>query len=119
VIKVWLEGDDYREKVFEAALSGDRAASGETPVAPVGNTVDLITGKYTNTIGATSLLAVWRDPEFDPAKPAVYYARALEIPTPRWTTFLAIRNHLPIPTHIPATIQERAWSSPVWFTPAK
>lgn len=119
VIKVWLEGGDYREKVFEAALSGDRRASGGTPVTPVGNTVDLTTGKYTNTIGTPSLLAVWRDPEFDPAKPAVYYARALEIPTPRWTTFLAIRNHLPIPTHIPATIQERAWSSPVWFTPAK
>lgn len=119
VIKVWLEGDDYREKVFEAALSGDRTVSVGTPVAPVGNTVDLTTGKYTNTIGAPSLLAVWRDPEFDPAKPAVYYARALEIPTPRWTTFLAIRNNLPIPTHIRATIQERAWSSPVWFTPAK
>jgi len=60
---------------------------------------------------------VWRDPEFAPAKPAVYYLRALEIPTPRWTTHLAASNGLPVPTSSPPTVQERAYSSPIWFTP--
>ena len=118
VIKVWLAGGDYKEKVFDVALSDGRKddASGHAP--PVGNTVDLETGKYTNTIGARVLQVVWRDPEFDPARPAVYYARVLEIPTPRWSTLLALREGLPIPHRVPATIQERAWSSPIWFTPA-
>ena len=85
----------------------------------MGNTVNLKTGVWRNTIGAAVLTAVWQDPEFDPARPAVYYARALEIPTPRWSTLLAIKSHLPIPKSVAATIQERAWTSPIWFTPAK
>jgi len=118
VVKVWLEGGDYKEKIFEVALSGGRKADPRTGKAPpVGNTVDLKTGTYKNSVGASVLQTVWRDPEFDPAKPAVYYLRALEIPTPRWTTLLAIKNGLPIPTKAPATIQERAYSSPIWFTP--
>jgi hypothetical protein len=118
VIKVWLDHGNYREKVYDVALSGDRHDDAKGRAPRVGDTVDLKTGKYTNTIGATSLAGVWRDPDFDPKVPAVYYARALEIPTPRWTTLLAIRNGLPIPAKAPATIQERAWSSPIWFTPA-
>jgi len=120
VIKVWLKPDGtYGEKVFDAALSGGRKddASGHAP--PVGNTVDLTTGAFKNTIGSASLTTVWTDPEFDPKTPAVYYARALEIPTARWTTLLAIREKLPIPEKAPASIQERAWSSPIWFTPAR
>jgi hypothetical protein len=85
----------------------------------VGNTVDLATGAFANTIGAPILSATWQDPAFDPRVPAVYYARVLEIPTARWTTHLAIANHLPIPKAAPATIQERAWTSPIWFTPPK
>ncbi|MBU1375013.1 MAG: DUF3604 domain-containing protein [Alphaproteobacteria bacterium] len=119
IVKVWLEGSDYKEKIFEVALSGGRKVDPKTGrAAAVGNTVDLKTGAYKNAIGAATLQTVWRDPEFDPAKPAVYYLRALEIPTPRWTTLLAIKNGLPIPTKAPATIQERAYSSPIWFTPA-
>lgn len=118
VIKVWLDGNGYQEKVFDVALSDGRKddASGHAPA--VGNTVDLKTGKYENSIGAPLLTAVWQDPDFDPAVPAAYYARALEIPTPRWTTLLAIRNNLPLPKREGLTLQERAWSSPVWYTPA-
>jgi Protein of unknown function (DUF3604) len=118
IIKVWLENGTYKEKVFDVVLSGGRHddASGHAP--SVGNTVDLKTGAFVNSIGAAVLTGVWRDPEFDPAKPAVYYARALEIPTARWTTLLALRNNLPIPAKAAATLQERAWTSPIWFTPA-
>jgi hypothetical protein len=120
IIKVWLDGKTYKEKVFDVALSGGRKDDPRTGKArAVGNTVNLTTGKYANTIGAPMLTAVWQDPTFDAHIPAVYYARVLEIPTPRWTTLLAIANHLPIPSKAPATIQERAWSSPIWFTPPK
>ena len=119
VIKVWLEGGDYREKVFDVVLSGGRRDDRSNHAPAVGNTVDLKTGTYSNSIGAPVLSAVWQDPDFDPAKPTVYYARVLEIPTPRWSTLLALKNHLPIPEKAPATIQERAWTSPIWFTPPK
>jgi hypothetical protein len=118
VIKIWLDQGAYREKVYDVALSGGRRSDPKGHAPPVGNTVDLKTGAYTNSIGASTLTAVWRDPDFNPKVPAVYYARALEIPTPRWTTLLALRNGLPIPKRASATIQERAWSSPMWFTPA-
>jgi Protein of unknown function (DUF3604) len=78
--------------------------------------VDLTTGQYTNTIGSPILTALWRDPEFNVEKPAVYYARVLEIPTPRWSTLLAIKRHLPLSPYAAATIQERAWSSPIWYS---
>jgi hypothetical protein len=117
VIKVWLDGDQYKEQVFDVALSGGRHDDAHGHAPAVGNTVDLKTGSYRNSIGAGELTAVWRDPEFDPKTPAVYYARALEIPTPRWSTLLAVKNKLPLPTGAPATIQQRAWSSPIWFTP--
>jgi len=119
VIKIWLEGGDYREKIFDVALSGHRKPNPRTGRAPdVGNTVNLKNGTYRNTIGTQILTSVWQDPDFDAGKPAVYYARALEIPTPRWSTLLAIKNNLPIPTTVASTIQERAWSSPIWYTPA-
>jgi len=119
IIKLWTEGGSYKEKVFDVALSGNRKVDPKTGHAPpVGNTVDLSTATYTNSIGATELSATWKDPEFDPSKPAVYYARALEIPTPRWTTILAVKDHLPIPDNGHAILQERAWASPIWYTPA-
>jgi hypothetical protein len=119
IIKLWLDGGSYKEKLFDVALSGNRKDNPKTGKAPsVGNTVNLKTGGYRNTIGASVLTAVWQDPEFDASKPAVYYARTLEIPTPRWSTLLAVKNHLPIPKSVAATIQERAWTSPVWFTPS-
>ncbi len=120
IVKLWLDGGSYKEKIFDVALSGGRHADPRTGKAPaVGNTVDLSTGAYRNSIGTSELTTTWEDPEFDPAVPAVYYARALQIPTARWSTLLAIRNKLPLPAKAPATIQERAWTSPIWFTPAK
>lgn len=80
--------------------------------------MDLATATYKNTIGASELLTVWRDPEFKAAQPAVYYLRALEIPTPRWSTYLAAKRGQPTPKEGgPPTLQERAWSSPIWYTP--
>ena len=117
IVKVWLDGDDYREKVFDVALSDGRKVGADGKAPPVGNTVNLKDGSYVNSIGAAELATVWTDPEFNPATPSVYYARVLEIPTPRWSTLLAIRRGLPIPDRVAATIQERAWTSPIWFTP--
>ena len=118
VIKIWLDGGDYREKIFNVAWSAGRTpdpVTGKLP--PIRNTVDLKTATYSNSVGAPFLQAVWRDPQFDPSKPAIYYARAIEIPTPRWNTILAVKRNLPLPAHLPATIQERAVSSPIWYTP--
>jgi Protein of unknown function (DUF3604) len=118
IVKIWLEGGDYREKVFDVVWSPGRQRDPKTGrVAPVRNTVDLKTAAYDNSVGAPMLSGLWRDPEFDPKRPAVYYARALEIPTPRWSTLLALKRELPLPTHVPATLQERAISSPIWYTP--
>jgi hypothetical protein len=109
-------------------VSGPTASADSGPVPAqsynytrpaVGNTVDLATARYTNSIGATELLGSWTDPAFDPAKPVLYYMRVIEIPTPRWTTFDAVRNGLPLLSDVPATVQERAWTSPIWYDPAK
>jgi hypothetical protein len=107
------------EKIYEVALSDGRAVNPDTGKAPaVGNTVNVEKATYTNDIGDTQLSVVWTDPDFDPQQPAAYYVRVLEIPTPRWSTYDAARNNLEIPESLPATIQERAWSSPIWYTPA-
>ena len=118
VIKVWEEGGRQREEVFDVAWAGNRRADPKTGKLPaVGDTVDLKTGKYTNTIGATELKTVWRDPEFNAQRFAAHYLRVLEIPTPRWSTLLAIENGLPLAIGAPATEEQRGWSSPVWYEP--
>lgn len=119
IIKVWEADGKQDEKIFDVTWSGDRKVDKKAGKVPaVGNTVDLHTGKYENSIGAAELKAVWTDPEFDPKRLAAYYLRVLEIPTPRWSTLLAVKHDLPIPTAVPATEQQRAWSSPIWYTPA-
>lgn len=118
IIKVWEEGGQQKEKVFDIVWSGQRAPDAATGKLPsVGDTVDLKTGRYENSIGAAELRAVWRDPEFDPRRLAAYYLRVLEIPTPRWSTLLAIEHGLPLSDAVPATIPQRGWSSPIWYTP--
>jgi hypothetical protein len=92
-------------------------ATGKLP--PVGNTVDIKTATYSNnSIGANQLRAVWTDPDFDAKQKAAYYVRVLEIPTPRWTTYDAAKLGIEPLEEVAATIQERAWSSPIWYTPA-
>jgi hypothetical protein len=118
VIKVWLEGGSYKEKIFDVAWSGARKPDPNTGKLPeVGNTVDLKTGAYVNTVGVPELKALWTDPDFKSDQSAAYYLRVLEIPTPRWSTLLALQYGLPLPQGVPSTIQERAWSSPIWYTP--
>jgi hypothetical protein len=118
IVKGWYKGGYGWEKVYDVALSDDRKPDPKTgKVAPVGNTVDEKTATYTNDIGDTQLSVVWTDPDFDPALHAVYYVRVLEIPTPRWSTYDAVSLGVPAPEGVTASIQERAWSSPIWYTP--
>jgi len=119
VVKGWVdkEGNPH-EKVFDVALADGRTVGADGKVTPVGNTVDLKTGKYTNTIGDAQLATVWTDPEFDLGLRAFYYVRVLQIPTPRHTLFDSIALGIdPKESGNPATIQERAYSSPIWYTP--
>ena len=118
IIKLWLENGRYSERIYDVALSGGRQIDPTTGRAPaVGNTVNLRNATYTNTIGTPELAVVWRDPNFDRTAPAAYYLRVLEIPTPRWSTIAAIKTGIRPLKELKATIQERGWSSPVWFTP--
>jgi hypothetical protein len=118
IVKVWLEGKVRREKVYDVAWSGDRTPGADGKLPPVGNTVDVANATWTNTIGSGELIAVWTDPDFDPEQPAAYYARVLEIPTPRWTAYDAKRYAQKLPPVVPMTTQERAYTSPIWYTPA-
>ena len=107
------------EKIYDVAWSDKSKVDPKTGKAPpVGTTVDIKKATYKNSIGDSQLSTVWTDPDFDPTMKAVYYVRVLEIPTPRWSTYDAARNNLPLSELVPATIQERAWSSPIWYTPA-
>ena len=84
----------------------------------MGNTVDVANATYTNNIGAAQLSAVWKDPDFDPSLRAVYYVRVLEIPTPRWTAYDAKRFNVKMPKEVRMVTQERAYTSPIWYTPS-
>jgi len=120
IIKVWTKNGKSHEKIFDVAWSGDRKPDPKTGKVPVvGNTVDLKTATYTNTIGATELSGFWQDPEFDSGSYVTYYARVLEIPTPRWSTIWAVKYNLPLNDKMGNTIQERAWTSPIWYSPTQ
>ena len=120
IIKGWLDAKgQVHEKIYDVAWSGARKPDPKTgKLPPVGNTVDVENATWTNTIGATELIAVWRDPEFDPAQRAFYYGRVIEIPTPRWTAYDAKYFGVKMPKEVPMTTTERAYTSPIWYTPA-
>ena len=118
IVKGWLDKKGVtREKVYDVAWSGDRVRGADGKLPAVGNTVDVANANWTNTIGASELGTVWTDPDFDPAQKAFYYARVLEIPTPRWSTYDAFRFGIDLPEGAPTTTQERAYTSPIWYTP--
>jgi len=120
VVKGWVDADGAsHERIYDVAVSDSRRIGTDGRCAdPVGNTVDVATGRYSNDIGAVELKTVWRDPHFDPAQRAYYYARVLEIPTPRYSLLDSIALDRPWEdTGRPATIQERVYGSPIWYTP--
>ena len=118
IVKGWVDAKgQIQDKVFNVSWSGNRQLDAAGKLPAVGNTVNLEAATYLNTIGSPQLATVWQDPEFDPQVPALYYARVLEIPTPRWSTYDSVRAGLPLMEDVAATIVERAWSSPIWYTP--
>jgi len=119
IVKVWVVGKERKEKVYDVVWSGDRKPGRDGKLPAVGNTVDVARATWTNTIGAAELIAVWTDPDFDPGQSAAYYARVIEIPTPRWTAHEAARFGIKMSSEVPMTTQERAYTSPIWYTPAK
>ena len=118
IVKGWLDGQGaQQERVYDVAWSDDRKPGADGKLPAIGDTVDAAKGTYTNSIGATELATAWTDPEFKPGERAFYYARVIEIPTPRWSTIDAARLGLAVPEGLPTSIQERAWSSPIWYAP--
>ena len=118
IVKGWMDGRELNEQVYDVVWAGERSVDADGRLAPVGNTVDVATANWTNTIGSSELARVWKDPDFDPDQQAFYYARVLEIPTPRWSTIDAFRFNVPIPEGAPTSTQERAYTSPIWYSPA-
>jgi hypothetical protein len=118
IIKGWL-GEDGKteERVYDVVWSGDRKPGADGKVPPVGHTVDVKNATWSNSIGAPELIAVWEDPDFDPDQRAFYYARVIEIPTPRWTAYEAKRFNIEMSDGVPMMTQERAYTSPIWYTP--
>jgi len=118
IVKGWLDAQgNVHEHVYDVAWSGDRQPGPDGKLPPVGDTVDVANATWTNTIGAPELIAVWADPDFDPAQRAFYYGRVLEIPTPRWTAYDAKYFGLILPKEVTLKMQERAYTSPIWYSP--
>ncbi len=118
IVKGWLDADGKtHEKVYDVAWSAGRTPGADGKLPPVGNTVDVAAANWTNTIGAAELATVWTDPDFDPAEKAFYYARVLEIPTPPWYVYDAFRYNIDLPPAAPTSQQERAYTTPIWYTP--
>lgn len=117
IVKGWQEGGKTVEKVYDVSWSGDRKPNKDGKLPSVGNTVDAKAANWTNTIGAAELATVWSDPDFDPDQRVFYYARVIEIPTPRWSTHDAFRFGVEIPEGAPVSVQDRAYTSPIWYTP--
>ena len=118
IIKGWLDKKgETHEKVYDVAWSGDRKPGKDGKLPAVGNTVDVKKATWTNSIGAPELVTTWEDPDFDPKEKAFYYARVIEIPTPRWTAYEAKRYGVEMPENVPMITNERAYTSPIWYNP--
>lgn len=118
IVKGWLDASGKQhEQIYNVAWSGERKLEKNGKLPPVGNTVDVKQATYSNSIGETQLASVWRDPDFNPAQHAFYYARVLEIPTPRWSTRDAAKLGVDVPEGLATSIAERAFTSPIWYTP--
>ena len=118
MVKGWMDKKgDLHEKVYNIAWSDDRKLGADGKLPAVGNTVDIEAATWTNTIGASELMTIWADPDFDASENAFYYVRVLEIPTPRWVLYDKVRLGAEIPDHVELIHQERAYTSPVWYTP--
>jgi hypothetical protein len=120
IVKGWLGTDGAsKERVYDVAVSGGRkiGADGRC-TTPVGSTVDVPNATYTNTIGAPELSAFWRDPTFDATQRAFYYVRVIQIPSPRWTAYDQKRYGVKMPDNVPMTVTDRAYTSPIWYTPS-
>jgi len=119
VVKGWIDkSGKVQERIYEVVWSGDRKPDAKTGKLPsVGDTVDVAGATWTNTIGSTELIAVWKDPDFEPSQPAFYYGRVIEIPTPRWTAYDAKFFGLKADPKVTMKLQERAFTSPIWYTP--
>jgi hypothetical protein len=119
IVKGWYKGGKLYEKVYDVVW-GDaekRKIEADGKLTLVGNTVDLENATWTNTIGDPELISVWKDPDFDPKVSAFYYARVLEIPTPRWVVYDAKRYGVTLGDEVWKILQERAYTSPIWYTP--
>ena len=118
IIKGWQDAaGELHEKVHDVVWSGDREPGADGKLPPVGNTVDVKTASWSNSIGTPELISVWEDPDFDAGESAFYYARVIEIPTPRWTAYEALRFGIEMDKEVPMVTQERAYTSPIWYTP--
>jgi len=118
IVKGWLDaGGATHERIYDVVWAGDRTPGPDGRLPPIGNTVDLANATWRDDIGAGELVTTWTDPDFDRALHAFYYARVLEIPTPRWTAYDAVRFGDALPTEAPLTTQERAYTSPIWYRP--
>jgi hypothetical protein len=118
IVKGWMNKDGKtEEKVYDVVWSDDRKLGADGKLPPVGNTVNVEQATWENTIGSTELISVWTDPDFDANLSAFYYVRVLEIPTPRWTAYEALRFGVEMSSDVPMTIQERAYTSPIWYAP--
>jgi hypothetical protein len=121
IIKGWLDSNgETHEKVIDVAWSGHRKPDPRTGLVPsVGSTVDVQNATWTNTIGAPLLSGFWQDPDFNPSQHAFYYVRVIEIPTPRWTAYDVKRFAVKMDPQVPMTVTNRAYSSPIWYSPAR
>ena len=120
IVKGWMDSkDELHEKVYDVVWSDNRKPDAKGKLPSVGNTVDVKKATWTNTIGEPELITVWTDPDFDATQSAFYYARVIEIPTPRWTAYESKYYNITMPEKVPMTTTERAYTSPIWYTPKK